>query len=156
MARKTVVELIDDIDGRPAQETVSFSLDGMAYEIDLSEGNADRLRAGLAPFVERARKAGAARAAAPPRTAGASHPAPAGDRDRSAAIRAWAKGEGLAVNERGRIPAKVVEAFEAAEAGETSSAGDSSRDESVFGESPARRAPRNPIPQATFQSVSNP
>lgn len=153
MARKTVVELIDDIDGRPAQETVSFSLDGVAYEIDLSEGNADRLRAGLAPFVERARRGGVARVADTHATV-AAHSTPARDRDRSAAIRAWARDEGLAVNERGRIPAKVVEAFEAAESGESPK--ETAQEESLFGEPPTRRAPRNPIPQATFQSVSNP
>ncbi|WP_425465871.1 Lsr2 dimerization domain-containing protein [Nocardia bhagyanarayanae] len=45
MARKVVVTVVDDFDGHsPAVEMVSFALDGVGYEIDLSEQNAARLR----------------------------------------------------------------------------------------------------------------
>ena len=40
MAQKVQVILVDDIDGGAADETVSFSLDGVSYEIDLSTTNA--------------------------------------------------------------------------------------------------------------------
>jgi len=40
MAQKVTVELEDDLDGSPADETVRFGLDGTEYEIDLSEKNA--------------------------------------------------------------------------------------------------------------------
>ena len=40
MAKRTVVVLEDDLDGGPADETVTFALDGVSYEIDLSSSNA--------------------------------------------------------------------------------------------------------------------
>lgn len=105
MAQRTVVELLDDIDGKPADETVSFGLDGTAYEIDLSAENAKQLRAALEPFAEHARRSTAARGArATARTVG--------NRERSAEIRRWAKDHDIPVNERGRIPATLIQAFE--------------------------------------------
>lgn len=108
MAQKVEVLLVDDIDGGEADETVSFSLDGTTYEIDLSKKNAAKLRGGLEPFVAGARKARkpAGRQVRGTRTAGS--------RERSAEIREWAKNHGIKVNERGRIPANVIEKYEAA------------------------------------------
>jgi hypothetical protein len=57
MAQKVQVLLVDDLDGSEATETVAFGLDGASYEIDLSSGNADKLRKELAHYVEHARKA---------------------------------------------------------------------------------------------------
>lgn len=54
MAERIQVELVDDIDGSPAQQTVTFALDGVTYEIDLSEQHARRLRTLLARYIERA------------------------------------------------------------------------------------------------------
>jgi hypothetical protein len=105
MAQKVQVLLVDDLDHGEADETVSFSLDGVAYEIDLSSGNAQRLRDSLEPFVKGARKANITRRR---RSRAAS------SRERSADIRAWAKAHGIKVNERGRIPQSVVEQYEAA------------------------------------------
>ncbi|MEU4828524.1 Lsr2 family protein [Actinomadura sp. NPDC023710] len=106
MAQKVEVLLVDDIDGGEAHETIAFSIDGTSYEIDLSKKNAAKLRSGLEPFVAGARKArkptGRGRGA---RTAGS--------RERSAEIREWAKNNGIKVNERGRIPANVIEKYEA-------------------------------------------
>ncbi|TNY35307.1 histone-like nucleoid-structuring protein Lsr2 [Thermomonospora catenispora] len=104
MAQKVQVLLVDDLDGGEADETVSFALDGTSYEIDLSGENAKKLRDSLAPFVQHARKAGSTRRR---RSRGAS------SRERSAEIRAWAKAQGIKVSERGRIPASVVEKYEA-------------------------------------------
>lgn len=113
MAQKVQVVLVDDIDGGAAEETVAFSLDGVSYEIDLSAANAAALRETFAPYVGAARKAGArsARSARPGRRPAGRRPA-AGTR--SAEIRAWAREQGLAVSERGRIPADVVAKYEAA------------------------------------------
>jgi hypothetical protein len=58
MAQQTTVRFVDDLDGSEASGTVDFGLDGRRYEIDLSEGNAARLREALAPFVGVARAAG--------------------------------------------------------------------------------------------------
>jgi hypothetical protein len=109
VAQKTVVTLVDDLDGGSAEETVSFALDGTAYEIDLSTANAARLRDELAEWVGHARKAGrqaAVKAGTKRKSAG-----PLVD---PAAVRAWAKGRGISVNVRGRVPASVVEQFIAA------------------------------------------
>ncbi|GAA3972670.1 Lsr2 family protein [Actinomadura viridis] len=106
MAQKVQVLLVDDLDGGEADETVAFSIDGASYEIDLSSANAKKLRDSLQPFVEKSRKAGATTRRR--RQRGAS------SRERSAEIRAWAKDHGIKVNERGRIPANVIEKYEAA------------------------------------------
>ncbi len=57
MAERIQVELVDDIDGSPAQDTVTFALDGVTYEIDLSERHARELRSTLGRYIERARRA---------------------------------------------------------------------------------------------------
>jgi hypothetical protein len=58
MAQQTTVRFIDDLDGSDASGTFDFSLEGRAYQIDLSDDNAAKLRDALAPFVGAARKAG--------------------------------------------------------------------------------------------------
>ncbi|AZI58913.1 Lsr2 family protein [Nakamurella antarctica] len=114
MATKTTTLLIDDMDGSPATETVSFGLDGAAYEIDLNEANASKLRDALALYVSEARRGDSARRRGP----GRGRPAKAGratpDREQTTAIREWARSQGMAVSDRGRLSATVVEAFEAA------------------------------------------
>ncbi|MQA94442.1 MAG: Lsr2 family protein [Streptosporangiales bacterium] len=109
MAQKVQVLLVDDLDGGEADETVAFSLDGVAYEIDLSTNNAAKMREALAPFIERARKAGGAKTGRGRRTRGAS------SRERSAEIRSWARQRGIKVNDRGRIPASVVAQYDASQ-----------------------------------------
>jgi hypothetical protein len=106
MATKTTVTLEDDLDGGPADETVQFGLGGAVYEIDLSNKNAQAFRKQLAPYIEHARKAGLAVRRRPGRTAAS--------RQRSGDIRAWAKGQGIEVSVRGRIPASVVQRYRAA------------------------------------------
>jgi nucleoid-associated protein Lsr2 len=58
MAQKVQVLLVDDLDGSEATETVTFGLDGVAYEIDLSSGNAGRA---LAPAASRVRESASGR-----------------------------------------------------------------------------------------------
>ena len=106
MAQKVTVVLEDDLDGGPADETVRFGLGGADYEIDLSTKNATAFRAKLAPYLEHARKAGHSQPRPPGRTAAG--------RQRSGEIRAWAQAQGIAVSERGRIPASVVQQYHAA------------------------------------------
>lgn len=114
MAQKVTVQLVDDIDGAVADETVSFSLDGTAYEIDLSAKNASAFRNSLAQYVGTARRVGARSSGgrASGRSGGGRRRG-SGD-NRTAEIRQWARSNGHAVNERGRIPATVVEAYEKA------------------------------------------
>lgn len=111
MAQKVEVLLIDDLEGGSADETVRFGLDGVSYEIDLSDGNAAQLREALTPYVQRARKS-SARAT---RTRGGSRGGRGtSSRERSAEIRSWARQQGISVNERGRIPSWIVEKYQAA------------------------------------------
>lgn len=56
MATRTVVTLVDDVDGGVAEESLSFGLDGVEYEIDLSRTNAAALRDVLAEFVAHAHR----------------------------------------------------------------------------------------------------
>jgi nucleoid-associated protein Lsr2 len=105
MAQKIEVLLIDDLDGTSADETVTFACDGSRYEIDLSASNATHLRQALQPFVKNARKS---KSASPRSSRATSH------RERSADIRTWAKKRGIEINERGRIPASVIEQYDAA------------------------------------------
>jgi nucleoid-associated protein Lsr2 len=109
MATKTTVVLIDDLSGNPADTTVTFGLDTVTYEIDLSEDNAGQLRDAFARYVTAARKVstGAGRRGAP-----AAKPAYSGYDP--AAVRAWATGNGIEVSPRGRIRADVVERYRAA------------------------------------------
>lgn len=109
MATKITVVLEDDLEGGPAVETMRFAVGGAEYEIDLNKKNAAAFRRKLAPFIEHAHRAGRG----PRRRAGRS----AAGRERGVAIRAWAGERGIAVSARGRIPADVVEQYEAATGG---------------------------------------
>jgi Lsr2 len=115
MARKVQVILSDDLDENvAADETVSFSLDGTSYEIDLSEKNAQELRDAFSRYVQAARKVG--RGSGRASGGGRSRATGGGgrmDREQAGAIRDWARKNGHAVSDRGRIPASVVEAYEA-------------------------------------------
>jgi hypothetical protein len=115
MAQKVVVELVDDLDGTASDDisTVTFGLDGASYEIDLTENNAERLRESLARYLGAARRTGGRK-----RSTNTTGPAsrPAADRDQTKAIREWARNNGWALADRGRIPANVVTAFDEAHA----------------------------------------
>ncbi len=106
MAKKVTVALEDDLDGGPAAETVRFGLDRSEYEIDLNKRNATAFRKQITPFIEHARRAGKGQPRRPVRTTSS--------RQRSGAIRAWAKDQGISVSERGRIPASVIQQYESA------------------------------------------
>lgn len=111
MAQKVQVLLVDDLEGGEADETVTFALDGKSYEIDLTTANADKLRDALADFVKAGRRTGGRSARGKSgRTAAV---AGASGQD-TAKIRAWAKDQGYDVNDRGRVPANIREAYEKA------------------------------------------
>ena len=55
MAKKTVVTVVDDLDGSESAETVTFAYGGTTYEIDLGPANRDALNAALSPFISAAR-----------------------------------------------------------------------------------------------------
>jgi len=111
MAQRVVVTLEDDIDGGEAAETVSFALDGVSYEIDLSEANASKLRDDLASWIGHARRAGGRKSTSTARRGGGGR----GGRDLSA-IREWARKNGHKVSDRGRISADIQAAYDKAHA----------------------------------------
>jgi nucleoid-associated protein Lsr2 len=106
VAQKITVALEDDLDGGRADQTVRFGFGGTEYEIDLSKKNTAAFRKQIAPYIEHGRKTGRAAARRGTRTAAG--------RQRSSDIRAWAVKQGITVSERGRIPASVVEQYQAA------------------------------------------
>ena len=110
MAQKTVVLLEDDLDGGVATETVTFSLDGVSYEMDLSEQNAKKLRGLFEPYLEAGRRLGGR---STPSTRSRATGAAKVDPTQLAAIRAWARGRGLEINDRGRIPGRIIEQYNA-------------------------------------------
>lgn len=102
MAQKVIVNLVDDLDGTEATETVTFGLDGKLYEIDLNNKNATRLRKSLVQYVDNGRKVnGRPKANAP---------------SDAKAVREWARSQGMEVAPRGAIPAEVRQAYRAAHA----------------------------------------
>lgn len=102
MVQKMTVVLEDDVDGSVAAETLSFSLDGVSYDIDLSTVNADKLREALAPWIAHARRVGGRKSSArAPKSASNAN-----------AIRAWARGRGIQVSDRGRVSSEVRKAYE--------------------------------------------
>src|SRR5512147_954094 len=108
MAERVVRQLVDDLDGSEAVETVRFGYVGREYEIDLNEEHAAALDEAFAPYVEHARRADGVK----PRRA-----RPAEERrspEELRAIRRWAREQGLQVSDRGRIAADIVAKYDAA------------------------------------------
>jgi hypothetical protein len=108
MAQRTIVQLTDDLDGKPIPEgkgeTIRFSLDRTDYEIDLADKNAKAFRDTFAKYISAARRAG---------TTGRGRAGTSRDHD-AKAVRAWAESNGIPVNQRGRVPADLVARFQAA------------------------------------------
>src|SRR5919202_2046363 len=121
MAQKVQVILVDDVDGGEASETVSFALDGVSYEIDVSEKNAAELRDALAPWVGHARRVGG-RSGGSGGSGGGRAKASGGGGGRSRGnskfdltdVRSWAREKGFQVSDRGRVSGEVLAAYEKA------------------------------------------
>jgi hypothetical protein len=100
MAQKIQTLFIDDIDGGEAEGTVRFALDGTEYEIDLNTTHSAELRSTLGQYVTHARKVGGTA------RKGAAHS--------TVTVRAWAREQGIGIKERGRVPASVLQQYQAA------------------------------------------
>ncbi len=110
MAQKTVVTVVCDLphDGEiEGNETVSFSFDGSAYEIDVCSAHAKELHDLFSGYTSHARRVSSVAR----RRSGKSRTGPG--RERSSEIRAWARERGEKVSERGRIPASIIQEYEA-------------------------------------------
>jgi hypothetical protein len=110
MAQHAQIVYTDDIDGSDAAGTARFGLQGASFEIDLSKKNADKLARILEPYIAAARKASSAGSRRPASKPGAAGPNPA-------AVREWARTEGMEVKDKGRVPAELIVKFQAANPG---------------------------------------
>ena len=110
MAQKVQVILVDDVDGGEAEETVSFALDGVSYEIDVSVDNAEAIREAIAPWIGHARRVGGRSTTR--RASAKSRNGSAAARTSLADVRAWARDNGFQVSDRGRVSAEVMDAYE--------------------------------------------
>jgi hypothetical protein len=110
VAQRVQVLLVCDMHGdeTPAEESVSFSVNGTSYELDVCAQHAAALRDAFAPFVGVARKAGGRGGGGRRRRGGANASGRAGE------IRDWARAQGITVSERGRIPADLAAKYDAA------------------------------------------
>ena len=109
MARTFHIQLIDDLTGEDAEETVRFSVDGADYEIDLTAANAAELRAVLSQYAAKGRRLRGSSAGR------AGTVAPLG-REETRRIRDWANANGYNPSDRGRIRQDIQEAYAAAHA----------------------------------------
>ena len=106
MAQRVQVQLLDDITGEEAAETITFGLDGVSYEIDLSADNAHQLRDELNVYLEKGRKVRG--------RAGSQQRSRTSSRDETHRIREWAEQNGYSPSSRGRISKTIIEAYQAA------------------------------------------
>lgn len=102
MAQKVQVTQVSDLSGEEGAETVRFSLDGTEYEIDLTPGEAAAMRSEVGPYIGKARKTG--------------RPVRRGKRQASRSdlpdIRQFARARGFDINERGRVPARIIAEYD--------------------------------------------
>ena len=117
MAQQVLVQLVDDLDGTASDDvtSVQFGLDGVTYEIDLRDANAEKLRGVLATYVASGRRTGG-RVKRGTRPAGGAGSSGNGD---ASLIREWASANGIELAARGRIPSHVAESYREAQNGST-------------------------------------
>jgi hypothetical protein len=113
VAKRVVHELIDDINGQPADESLTFGLDGVQYEIDLTAKNAAKFRDALAPFVAGGTKLGRGGITASRGRTGRGQQPARSDQEVNQAIREWAKSMKIEVSDRGRIKQEIVDRYHA-------------------------------------------
>lgn len=111
MAQKVQIQLVDDLDGTEATETVAFGLDGATYEIDLNDKNASKLRKALVQYVDGGRRLTGPRPKRTRRSPSTSTTSPKNGQAKE--IREWAAGQGMKVSQRGTIPKEVRDAYAA-------------------------------------------
>jgi hypothetical protein len=146
VARQVITTLIDDLDGSTAEETVRFGLDGVSYEIDVSGRNGSKLRRAFEPYITAGSRIGRGGIVGPTGPGKAS----AARRGENAAVRVWAAKHGYQVNERGGIPAAIVDAYQHRDRPGRTGNSDEPAKTAVSGRRPAaaKRAPRKPAKAA--------
>ena len=111
MAQRVQIDLIDDLNGEVAQETVRFGVDGTEYEIDLTTENAEKLRSALSQYVDVARKASTGRSGQSGRSGQRGTSTSRAKRDEVQKIRQWAQDNGHNPSSRGRVSQSIVDAY---------------------------------------------
>ena len=106
MAQRVQVQLVDDLSGEEAQETVRFALDGTDYEIDLTSQNAESLRSALSTYVDKGRKASGKQQSGSQKSASSRS-----KREDTQQIRRWAQENGFNPSSRGRITQAIIDAY---------------------------------------------
>jgi hypothetical protein len=137
VAKHIITSLIDDIDGSQADETVTFALDGISFEIDLNEKNAAALREFLLPYQQAGRKLA--------RTPGYTHTKAVFRTPENNRIREWAKRHNIELADRGRIPQRVVDEYHASLS--------APKPQPVTEPAPKKRIGRGKAPAAEFQAA---
>ncbi len=112
MARQVVVQVFCDVcESADAASAVEFSVDRSSFEIDLCAEHRSAFTSAMAPYVSRARASRSRSSAAPAASSGAKRTPARRDPSQTEAIRRWAKEQGFAISDRGRIPAHVETAY---------------------------------------------
>lgn len=112
MAQKVEVTLIDDLDGKAADETVTFGLDGTTYVIDLSKKHAEELRTAVQRYIDAARKEKSVRLTG----RGSSQRKAVASGPDTSEVRTWAKAQGYEISDRGRVSKDLIVKFQEAHA----------------------------------------
>ena len=115
MARKEIIQYIDDLDGTTLHEddvkVVRFGYQGRNYYLDLSAANAEKFDEMIRPYID---KAHADVSAPATRARRGSNRNSTKQRERNRIIRQWAKDRGMTVADRGALPKAIIDEYEAA------------------------------------------
>lgn len=109
MAQNIQIVYVSDLSGKDieddAQPTTTFGWNGSNYEIDLTAAEAEKFNKVIAPYLSAGRKITGGKTGKKAKT---STNGPA-----AAEVRSWAKGQGIEVTERGRVPQSVYDQYHA-------------------------------------------
>ncbi|MFC0447041.1 histone-like nucleoid-structuring protein Lsr2 [Rhodococcus jostii] len=111
MARKVVVEMVDDIDGTAFGEngeSIHYAVDGVEYVIDLKDEHAKEIRETFEYYIAHSTRVSGRkhRSDRPGNANVVKRPS-----DETKKIRAWAREQGHELSSRGRIPTEIEQAF---------------------------------------------
>lgn len=154
MAKQVITTILDDLDGSEADESVTFALDGVGYEIDLSGKHASELRTFLATYMDAGTRTGRVDgryAQVSKYTSTATKVQDLASRDYNQKVRLWAQQNGWPLSDRGRIPQTVVDAFESKTPNPEWAAGQEASkkvEDEVANRPPTRTRRRNLVPPA--------
>lgn len=108
MARTTITQVTDDLDGSKDAQEVTFSWDGADYVIDLSKKNRQAFEKAITPYLQAARRT-------PARSSARHSTSKSSSRRDLGKVREWAAAHGVAVSARGRISKAVLDQYDAAQ-----------------------------------------